>query len=256
MYNIVAKILTFLILIPTLASCDGKESKQKSEQKNIEVSKNSMIMPAASMHQTATDAIAKGNTVAAPNTTESVTKAEPIMFVKDHDMILGNKDSKVVMIEYFSFTCTHCAYFHKQIYPKLKQKYVDTNKIAYVLREFLGNKQDMDAAVLARCSGIQFFKFVDTLLLEQDKCFRSKNYREVLTNIGQLGGVSPESYAKCLNNDDIIKPLIDNTRATTTFPKFIGTPSFFINGKQYTGLYSEEKLSEALDEALKNSLSQ
>ena len=70
--------------------------------------------------------------------------------VDDNDMVLGNKKSNVIVVEYFSPTCPHCAYYHQTIFPELKKKYIDTNKIAYVVREFIATKQDLDAAILAR----------------------------------------------------------------------------------------------------------
>ncbi|MEY4464136.1 MAG: Protein-disulfide isomerase [Pseudomonadota bacterium] len=171
--------------------------------------------------------------------------------VDDNDMVLGNKKSNVILVEYFSPTCPHCAYYHKTIFPELKKKYIDTNKIAYVVREFIATKQDLDAAILARCKGDinSFVQLHNIILQQQDKWAYSNKYRELLTDIGQLGGIPPEEYKQCLNSDKITETLISNTNFVAKTPKFIGTPSFFVNGVQ-TGNYSIDNISTALDKAL------
>jgi protein-disulfide isomerase len=165
------------------------------------------------------------------------------------DMFLGNKNAKITLVEYFAPTCPHCVSYHKRTLPELKAKYIDTNKILYISREMIANKQDLDATILARCKGNldSYFKFVEAILQSQNNWAFDKKYREILTNIGSLGGVSPEEYANCLNNDSIMNTLIENTKLVTLDPKFIGTPSFFINGKIFTQPYTFEELSKALE---------
>ncbi len=168
------------------------------------------------------------------------------------DIVIGSPESKVVLIEYFSPTCPHCVHYHREIFPEIKEKYIDTNKISYVIREFISNKQDLDAAILARCNGNTdiYIKFLNVILNQQNNWAFSKNYREILTNIGSLGGVSPENFVKCLNDQDKIKILMENTKLAVSLPKFAGTPSFFINGKQFNERYTFAELSKALDKVV------
>ena len=172
--------------------------------------------------------------------------------VAPDDMVIGDPKSRVVLVEYFSPTCPHCVHYHQKIFPELKTKYIDNNKIAYVFREFIGNKQDLDATILARCTGNidTYLKFFDVILSQQNNWAFSKNYREILTNIGSIGGVSPENFSKCLNDQDTIKTLMENTKLVASVPKFVGTPSFFINGQQFNERYTFEELSKALDKEL------
>jgi len=172
--------------------------------------------------------------------------------VSTDDIVIGDPKSKIVLVEYFAPTCPHCVHYHQKIFPEIKAKYIDTNKIAYVLREFIGNKQDLDATILARCSGNTdtYLKFLEVILNQQNNWAFSKNYREILTNIGSLGGVPPEKFSTCLNDQDKIKILMENTKLVTNLPTFVGTPSFFINGKQFNERYTFEELSKAIDKEL------
>ena len=172
--------------------------------------------------------------------------------IEPDDMVYGNPEAPVIFVMYYSPTCPHCVSFHKRTFPELQKRYIDTGKIAYVTREFIGNKQDLDATILAHCLGDveNYTKFVNVILEQQENWAFSKNYREILTNIGGLGGISPEKYAACLKDKSIGATLIENTQLLTKEPKFIGTPSFFINGKQYSGIYTLEDLSKAIDAEL------
>lgn len=172
--------------------------------------------------------------------------------INEDDMYVGDPNSKLILIEYFSPTCPHCAYYHKSIYPEIKKKYIDTNKIAYVTREFIGNKQDLDASILARClkDKDSFFKYTEVILQQQESWSLSSKYRELLTNIGQLGGLSPERYSECLNDNSLVEKLINNTKVAAKAPKFMGTPAFFINGEQFDGAYSVEGISKAIEKKL------
>lgn len=62
------------------------------------------------------------------------------------DIVLGNRNTSVVFIEYFAPTCAHC--YHLQIFHELKSKYIDTGRIAYVMRECVRNRLDFDTSVL------------------------------------------------------------------------------------------------------------
>ncbi|MCC8467443.1 MAG: DsbA family protein [Rickettsia endosymbiont of Eriopis connexa] len=253
------------IFLLFLSSCSEEKTQNKEqegkpiiEQETLQNNETSQeINQEAVNSENATESIVPANDnnqineVSTPNSQEQKNPEIKPFKVDDNDMVLGNKKSKVILVEYFSPTCPHCAYYHKTIFPELKKKYIDTNKIAYVVREFIATKQDLDAAILARCKGDinSFVQLHNIILQQQDKWAYSNKYRELLTDIGQLGGVPPEEYKQCLNSDKITETLIANTNFVAKTPKFIGTPSFFVNGVQ-TGNYSIDNISTAIDKAL------
>ena len=192
-----------------------------------------------------------------PLPTAPIDTRTMFMIQKD-DIVLGNPLAKVVVFEYSAPTCAHCAYFHKTFLPTLKAKYIDTNKIAYVIRSFISNKQDLDAAILTRCiPQEQFLKIITILYAQQESWAFNSNYREILTNIGQLSGLTPANYNECIANTGFADFLINNTRAIAHLPKFMGTPSFVIDGQLLETAYTLENLSKSIDQAiLKNEKSE
>ena len=244
------KILVFLILGLMVMACDGKaETESLAKDQINEYSKK--------LEDCKEEAEKK---LKVKKEVISVEKQEPAKHVRSYaiepdDIVFGNLEASVILVEYFSPTCPHCVSYHKRTFPEIKKKYIDTGKIAYVMREFIGNKQDLDATILARCSGDldNYIKFMHVILEQQDNWMFNKNYREMLTNIASLGGVSPEKYAACLNDESMVEILIENTKLVAKEPRFIGTPSFFINGKQFINLYTIEGLSKAIDADLSES---
>ena len=68
------------------------------------------------------------------------------------DMIIGRDSAKVTVVEYASFTCPHCATFHREVFPKLKEEYLDTGKVKFIYREVYFDAPGLWAGLLARCT--------------------------------------------------------------------------------------------------------
>ena len=66
------------------------------------------------------------------------------------DLAIGKADAPVTIVEYASLTCGHCATFHTTVYPKLKEKYVDTGNVRFILREFPLDNLAAAGSMLAR----------------------------------------------------------------------------------------------------------
>jgi protein-disulfide isomerase len=186
--------------------------------------------------------------------TKEITFSEEINKIQKDDIVFGDPNSKVVFIVYSAPSCTHCAYYHKRVFPLIKKAYIDTNKIAYVMREFIGNKQDLDGAILNRCYKEGGVKVLEALYEKQDNWAFNKNYRDILGDIGKLFGISQEDYTKCLADDALVDMLINKSRIIANNKNFIGTPGFVINGTLHNGKFDFDTLSNLIknSEALKN----
>lgn len=244
-------ILNIIIPLLFLSSCYQEDFSTPAQAQIDQYRKIGQMCTAKNNHN-------PENTLS-PTPTNTVSPPSPpidqttMFMIQKNDMVIGNASSPIIVFEYSSPTCTHCAYFHKAIFPALKTKYIDTGKVAYVIRPIIGSKQDLDAAILTRCiPQEQFLKLVTILYEKQDSWAFNSNYREILTNIGQLTTLTPEQYTICLANNDLADFFINNTRAIMNLPKFAGTPSFVIDGKLLEAAYSLDNLSNAIETAIKN----
>lgn len=181
----------------------------------------------------------------------STATAEELYKISPSDIVLGDKKAKVTVIEYASMTCSHCADFHKNAYPEVKEKYIDTGKIKFVFRSFPLDEPALRASMLAYCSGPdRFYKFIDVMFTTQPNWALSKNYLEVLANIGKLGGVSGNEFDKCMANNVLEKKIMQGKFDATTTLSVRATPTFFINGNIYKGAHNFEYFAKVLDDAL------
>ena len=79
-------------------------------------------------------------------------------------IISGNENAKITIIAYESLTCSHCANFHKDVYPQLKKDYIDTGLAKIEFRHFPLDIAAFNASKIAQCKNDQsldnFRKFI------------------------------------------------------------------------------------------------
>ena len=168
----------------------------------------------------------------------------------DDEIFLGNKDAKIVVIEYASMTCIHCATFHKNVYPKIKENYIDTNKIKFIFRDFPLDKQALFGSVLAKCAPKEkYFDFVKLILNTQKKWISSDNtFQDKLKNIGKLAGLNENKINNCFKDEKIVDDILKSRTAAEKKYNINSTPSLIINEKKYSAMSYEnfEKIIESL----------
>ena len=166
------------------------------------------------------------------------------------EKVLGKDDAPVTMVEYASMTCSHCAHFHKETLPAIKEKYIDTGKVRLIMREFPFDPRAEAGFMLARCSDDNYFPMIDVLFKQQNSWAGVENARDALLQISKLAGFSQQKFEECLTN----QKLLDDIRAVRTKGssefKVDSTPTFFINGKQYKGAMSIAEMSAIIDPLL------
>jgi protein-disulfide isomerase len=172
--------------------------------------------------------------------------------INPNDIVWGDPNSRVLLIEYSSVTCPYCANYREKTFKQIKEKYIDTKKIAYVLRLYVSSQPDFYASTLAMCDKSKFKAFVDILYARQQSWAFSHNYEEILTNLAQLGGVSPADYKKCLNDQQILEELLLQSKSLDEKfkPNLLGIPAFLLNGQLLLKSHSFAELSSAIDKAL------
>ena len=170
------------------------------------------------------------------------------------DMALGPADAPVTVIEYASLTCPHCAYFNKEVFPKIKSAYIDTGKIRYVFREFPRDIKDAAGAMLARsiakddCG--KYFAIIDILFRQQDALLEKTT--ETLNRVGKQAGLSQQAVETCLKDQALLDKLTASRKFAIDVLKIPGTPTFFINGEMIKGVPSFEDLEKQIKPLLKS----
>jgi len=168
---------------------------------------------------------------------------------------LGSADAPVTVIEYASMTCHHCADFHKTVLPKLKQQYIDTGKVRYILREFPGDQVAFSISALARCAGEQkFYPFIDAVFSTYDNwaCGDCDTKGGIMT-LWKQAGKSEADFDKCLDpegNKAVLAGINEIRKKGLEEYGVDATPTIFVNGNKLTGGNTIEELEKAINPLL------
>jgi len=167
------------------------------------------------------------------------------------EAVLGRADAPVAVIEYFSLTCPHCASFHRDAFPKIREAYIDTGKVKWVLRDFPLDRYALMAAVIAHCAGPERYPaFVDTLLGTQQQWARSADPLAALKTIGRLGGLTDEQMDACLSDPEMVDAVLRMRLEGEQQHGVDSTPSFIVGGRRHSGAIPFDEFRKILDPLL------
>jgi protein-disulfide isomerase len=151
------------------------------------------------------------------------------------DIVEGDANAPVTIVEYASMTCSHCAAFHHEVYPTLKKNFIDTGKAKFILREFPLDPLATAAFMLAREMGEKRDAVVDLLFAQQKNWAFVDKPLDGLANVLKQAGLGQDKFEAVLKDQDLYKKVTDvRARASEKFG-VNSTPTFFINGEKYTG---------------------
>lgn len=190
---------------------------------------------------------------AAPLHAQSVDLEKLMMPGPLGEKVLGSEDAKVTLVEYASMTCGHCANFHANTYPGLKEKYIDTNQVRLVFREFPLDALAAAASMLARCMPDEgYFDFVSLLFEKQrDWAFTDKPV-DALFSMAKQGGLTRAEFDACLSNQEMLDGVTwVRTRAEQEFA-VRSTPTFFLNGTMVRGAVTLGELEKQIEPLLES----
>lgn len=177
----------------------------------------------------------------------------PANDVQITEMTLGAEEAKVTVMEYASFTCPHCANFHKGPFQRLKADYIDSGKVRFVYRDVYFDRFGLWGAMVARCDGgrDKFFGISDILYEKQREWTQGEPaaIADNLRRIGKLAGIDKDAVEACLNDRDKAQALVAWYQANAEADEIKSTPSFVINGQKYSNMAYDD-FKAILDEKL------
>ena len=167
-------------------------------------------------------------------------------------LISGNKDSKVKLMVFESLTCSHCANFHINIYPKLKEDFIDKGLLSVEFKSFPLDIIAFNASKIAHCKNDGDTKILHHLYLNQDKWIKGKNELEANQALKKFIDSTQYNldFEKCLSNknteDHILEDRIDGVKKYDVK----ATPTVIINGKKFENHSNYKKLKKYIEKLI------
>ena len=164
----------------------------------------------------------------------------------------GNVDAKVKLIVFESLTCSHCADFHKNVYPSLKTDFIDNGLISIEFRNFPLDMAAFNAAKIAHCKNDGKSEILHYLFENQDKWVKGKNIEELNQNIKKFVDKSAFELDvdKCLSNKEIEDHILEDRIEGAKKYKLEATPTLIINGEKFDNPTNYKKLKKFLEKLI------
>ncbi len=167
-------------------------------------------------------------------------------------LVSGEIDAKITIIAYESLTCSHCASFHKDIYPQLKKDFLDTGLAKIEFRHFPLDIAAFNAAKIAQCNYDQGLEILESLYSNQQEWIKGKSIEEVnnnLKNFIEKKGFKI-NFEKCINNKNIEDFVLnDRVEGVKNF-KVNATPTIIINNKKFEKSLNYKNLKKILEKLI------
>ena len=164
----------------------------------------------------------------------------------------GNVDAKIKLIVYESLTCGHCADFHKNIYPELKEQYIDTGLATIEFRSFPLDLAAFNASKVAHCKNDGKSEILHFLFNNQSKWAKGNKIEEFNANLKKLLddkklGID---FNKCIDDKKIEDYVLENRIDAVKKFEVNATPTIIINDKKFDKPLTFKNLKKLLEKLI------
>ena len=172
--------------------------------------------------------------------------AEPVRIVS------GDEKAKITIIAYESLTCSHCATFHKDVYPQLKKDYIDTGLVKIEFRHFPLDVAAFNASKISQCNQNESLKILESLYSNQQSWIKGNTVEEVNDNLKKF--LKSEGFnldfEKCINNKEIEDFVLNDRIEGTKNFKVNATPTIIINNEKFEKTLNYKNLKKTLEKLI------
>ena len=167
-------------------------------------------------------------------------------------IIAGNKDAKITIIAYESLTCSHCADFHKDVYPQLKKDYIDTGLAKIEFRHFPLDVAAFNASKISQCKSDESLKILNSLYSNQQEWVIGNTVDEINDNLKKF--IKREgfeiNFEKCINNKEIEDFVLNDRIEGVKKFKVNATPTIIINDEKFEKTLNYKNLKKSLEKLI------
>ena len=165
---------------------------------------------------------------------------------------VGNKDAKITIIAFESLTCSHCANFHKNVYPQLKEEFLDKGIAKIEFRHFPLDIAAFNASKVSQCKNDGNTDILESLYANQQKWVKGSSIEEANENLKKF--LKNEGFIidfdSCVNNKEIEDFVLNDRIDGTKNFKVNATPTIIINNEKFEKTLNYKNLKKALEKLI------
>ena len=165
---------------------------------------------------------------------------------------VGNEDAKITIIAYESLTCSHCANFHKNVYPQLKKDFIDTGLAKIEFRHYPLDIIAFNASKIAQCKNDGDSKVLEMLFDNQQKWVKGNNASEANDNLKKFieeQGIDID-FKKCITDKKIEDFVLNDRIEGAKQFKVNATPTIIINNEKFEKSLNYKNLKKSLEKMI------
>ena len=164
----------------------------------------------------------------------------------------GSADAKITILAFESLTCSHCADFHKNIYPDLKKNFIDKGIVKLEYRNFPLDLAAFNAAKVAQCNTNKGEEILHFLYKNQNEWVKGNSIEELNNNlekiiVSQNFGID---YNSCINDKQIEDFVLEDRIEGVKKYNVSATPTIIINGEKFEKTLTYKNLEKTLEKLL------
>ena len=167
-------------------------------------------------------------------------------------ILVGNKSAKISIIAFESLTCSHCANFHKDVYPLLKKEYLDTGLAKIEFRHFPLDMAAFNASKVSQCKNDGDPEILESLYANQQKWVRGNTVEEANINLQKflISEGHSVDFENCINNKQIEDFVLNDRIDGVKNFKINATPTIIINNEKFEKTLNYKNLKKALEKLI------
>ena len=167
-------------------------------------------------------------------------------------IFLGKENAKIKIIVYESLTCSHCADFHKNVYPQLKKDYIDTGLAKIEFRHFPLDIAALNASKISQCDSNQSLEILESLYSDQQAWVKGNTIELInnnLKNFLKSKGFKLD-FDKCIDSKEIEDFVLNDRIEGTKNFKINATPTIIINNEKFEKSLNYKNLKKSLEKLI------
>jgi protein-disulfide isomerase len=167
-------------------------------------------------------------------------------------IIDGNSDAKIKLVVFESLTCSHCANFHKNIYPELKKDFIDNGLISIEYKNFPLDIAAFNASKIAHCKNDGNSDVLHYLYENQRQWVKGSSIEDANKNIKDL--IEKSEFGinvdECLADKSVEDHILEDRINGVKKFKVEATPTLIINGEKFENPSNYKKLKKYLEKLI------